>query len=106
MATYMGKMILEGETLLVGSTLYGVCETPAATNDKTAPIAGFDTLMTGVTIHIKFAEGNTGARPTLDVNETGPWPIRVDDETYGIQSASAGSVYSLTFDGSTWVVNS
>lgn len=106
MATYVGKIMIEGEVMLVGSTLFGVCETEAATNDKEVPIAGFDFLMTGVTVHVKFAEGNTGARPTLNVNGTGPWPIRVDDETYGIQSAPAGSVYALTFDGSTWIVNS
>lgn len=106
MATYAGKIAIEGETLLIGSTLYGVCKTAADATDKTVPVAGFDELMTGVTVHVKFENGNIALRPTIDVNNTGAKPVRLNTDEYGIQSAPSGSVYALTFDGSAWIVNS
>ena len=105
MATYAGQLIVNGETLLVGSTLYGVCETAASTNDKSVTITGFDRIITGVTIHVKMANGNSATRPTLNVMGTGAWPIRKADGEYGIQSDPAGAVHALTYDGGAWVVN-
>lgn len=98
-------MNVEGEMLLIGSTLYGVCETSVSANDKTVSIPGFDKLITGVTIHVKMTYGNSATRPTMNVSGTGAWPVRESDDEYGIQSDPAGAVHSLTFDGGAWIVN-
>lgn len=65
-------------------------------------------LVEGVTIHVKFTYANTAVNPTLSVNETEAKPIKQyeaaevggNDETSGWQ---AGSVVSLTYDGSAWI---
>jgi hypothetical protein len=65
--------------------------------------------MTGVTIHVKMANSNTVANPTLNVNSTGTKSIK----TYGstapgtVESTSwiAGDVLSFTYDGTNWVMN-
>lgn len=98
-------MVVEGETLLVGSTLYGVCETDISMNDKSVVIQGFDKLVTGVTVHVKMAYGNSATRPTLNVSGTGAWPVRESDDSYGMQSDPVGAVHALTFDGGAWIVN-
>jgi len=69
---YVGKITdTAGTTHLVGSTLYGTCDTAAATAAKVVTCANFTTLMTGITIHVKFTYSNTNAAPTLNVNSTG-----------------------------------
>jgi len=69
---YVGKIKdTAGTTHLVGSTLYGTCDTAAATAAKVVTCANFTTLMTGITIHVKFTYSNTNAAPTLNVNSTG-----------------------------------
>lgn len=105
MATYVGKLRIENETLLVGSTLYGVCETAASVNDKSVMIPGFDELIEGVTVHVKMMYGNSATRPTMNVSATGALPLREADSAYGMQSDPAGTVHALTYDGGAWVVN-
>ena len=68
---YIGKVTAGGATYPVGSTLYGTCDTAAATAAKVVTMADFDTLLTGVTIHVKFTNSNSVANPTLNVNNTG-----------------------------------
>lgn len=65
-------------------------------------------LIQGVTLHIKFANGNSASNPTLNVNSTGAKPIiqyssspaGTDADTTGWH---AGAVLTLTYDGSSWV---
>ena len=93
----------------IASTAYGVCETAAATAAKTVDMTGF-TLVTGVTVHIKFTYSNTVASPTLNINSTGAKAI----ENYGttatgtaaVTSWPAGAVVSFTYDGTNWIKNS
>lgn len=109
MATYAGKLNIGGTDLPIASTLYGTCATAAGTAAKVVTCANFDTLITGVTIHIKFTYANTVASPTLDVNGTGAKYIYRYGTTAPSTSAktswNAGSVVSFTYDGTAWIMN-
>ena len=93
----------------VGSTLYGVCNTAASTAAKVVSLADFDTLLTGITIHVKFTNSNTVASPTLNVNSTGDIAIFAAGTTAPgtnvITSWAANGVVSFTYDGTYWRMN-
>ena len=107
--SYIGKVTAGGSTHLVGSTLYGTCATNAATAEKVVVCSDFDTLITGVTIHVKFTYSNTNATPTLNVNSTGAKSIYRYGTTKPSTSAGwswyAGAIVSFTYDGSAWIMN-
>ena len=106
---YVGKVTAGGSTHLVGSTLYGTCSTAAATAAKVVTCADFTTLITGVTIHVKFTYANGVASPTLNVNSTGAKNIyrygTTAPSTSAASSWQAGSVVEFTYDGSAWIMN-
>ena len=99
----------DGTTGLIGSSLFGTCATEAATVAKVGTCSDFDTLITGVTIHIKFTNSNTASNPTLNVNNTGAKRIykngTTSPGTTAATSWKAGEVVSLTYDGSAWQMN-
>ena len=74
--SYVGKMNVNASTYHVASTLYGTCDTAAGTAAKVAVVDGFDTLETGVTVHIKFTYSNTAANPTLAIKPTSMEQLR------------------------------
>lgn len=100
---YVGNVKIGSDTHLVGSTLYGTCGTAAGTAAKVVTCANFTTLITGVTIHVKFTNSNTVANPTLNVNNTGAKNIYRYGTTAPSTSAKtswqAGAVVSFTYDG-------
>ena len=113
---YIGRVQVDGGAILpVGSTLYGVCNTP---DDTAAKIiqesdatlgAYFKTLSSaGVTVHIKFtygnsiAPGNSNNLLTLKVGSTNAKPII---NPGGSCIWPAGTVISFTYDGTNWAVN-
>lgn len=106
---YVGKVTAGGSTHLVGSTLYGTCSTAAATAAKVVTCSDFTTLITGVTIHVKFTYANGVANPTLNVNGTGAKSIyrygTTAPSTNAATSWQAGSVVEFTYDGSAWILN-
>lgn len=107
---YVGKITgTNGTTGLVGSTLYGTCATAASTAAKVVTLAEFDTLITGVTVHVKMTNSNTVADPTLNVNSTGAKAIKRYGSTAPGTAEStswiAGAVLSFTYDGTNWVMN-
>lgn len=60
MSSYIGKVQVDsGDQILIGSTLYGTCSDSATTAAKTVTLSSFDTKMNGITIHVKFINGNT-----------------------------------------------
>lgn len=72
MSSYIGKVqIGSGSQMLVGSTLYGICSSLANATAKVVTLADFDTLMNGITVHVRFVSGNsvTGGM-TLAVGST------------------------------------
>lgn len=108
--SYVGKVKdTAGSTHSVGSTLYGVCSTAAATAAKVVTCADFDGLVQGVTIHVKFTYSNTAANATMNVNGTGAKNLcrygttRIGTTTRA--SWQAGAVVSFTYDGTSWVQN-
>ena len=108
--SYISELQIDGGAILpVGSSLFGVCDTPAATPAKVVTLANFDTFIHGVTVHVKFTYGNTvglGSSFTLAVGSTNP---RVISNPGGSINWSAGAVVSFTYDGNTdsgtWIVN-
>lgn len=97
-----------GDTVydLGASLLYGVCETAAATAEKTVTVTGNFTLETGATIAVKFKNTNTASSPTLNVNGTGAKAIRKYGTTAigtnARDSWTAGTVIVLVYDGTAW----
>lgn len=65
----IGKVTAGGGTHLIASTAYFTCATAAATAAKVAAAADTSldsiTLMTGLTIYVKFTYANGVANPTL-----------------------------------------
>lgn len=107
----IAKITAGGSTHLVASTCYGTCSTAAATAAKVATIQDSQafTLLTGVTIHIKFTYANGVANPTLNVNGTGAKSIMrygtTAPGTAAKSSWNAGAVVSFTYDGTYWQIN-
>lgn len=107
----IAKVTAGGDTHLIASTCYGTCSTGAGTAAKVATIQDSQafTLITGITVHIKFTYSNTNANPTLNVNSTGAKSIKkygtTTTGTTETQSWHAGSVVSFTYDGTNWIQN-
>ena len=118
MAGYVGQVHINEETSLVGSTLYGICNSSAAATAKTvlpADLTGaninnttdyinnhFNGLMKGITIHVKFIQGNTATNNvTLQVGQ-----ITTAQQVLGNFTCAAGAVISFTLDeNDKWNVN-
>lgn len=109
MAGYIKDVKIGSVTYPVGSSLYGTCTTGAGTAAKVVTLAAFDTLATGVTIHVKMTNSNTAASPTLNVNSTGAKAIKLygttNPGTAVETSWQAGAIISFTYDGTYWVMN-
>lgn len=92
---------------LKGSIFYGVCDTAAATAEKTVTVDGNFTLYTGATVAIKFVNENTSIAPGLNVNGTGAKAIARYGTTYvGIGTTldwRAGAVQIFVYDGTSWI---
>ena len=105
--SYIGQVDIDGGSIHnIGSTLYGTCATASSTAAKVVVCPGFEELIEGVTIHVKFANGNGVSSPTLNVNSTGAKPI----SGTGLLSSSYDSwsnnaVVSFTYDGTNWCMN-
>lgn len=112
---YIGKMQIDnGSVLPIGSTLFGVCNTPASTASKIIQTSDtslgmyFDTLNKGVTVHIQFRYGNTIAPGdsnnllSLKIGDTLAKPI---SNPGGTCMWSENAVVSFTYDDTNWVCN-
>lgn len=93
-----------GQAVELAEHPYGVYTGSANSVQKNVYInfSGTLTLFTGLTVRVKFTNGNTNAAPTLSVNDTDPKPIK----SYGgIASPSwpAGQILTLTYDGTNWL---
>ena len=119
MATYIGQVQIDSTTTaLVGSSLYGLCNTNADVATKTVLAAdvrqitqdnsdtkfinnNFDTPLQGITIHVKFYKGNTATTNVkLQVGSTSALDV------VGKCTCDPGTVISFTLDElQKWVVN-
>lgn len=109
--SYIGQIKIGNDTSPVGSTLYGICNTSASAAAKTITttdnsggvLEKFDNLVTGVTIHVKFTNGNTSSAPTLQVGSMTTAPAITNPN--GTLTFAENTIVSLTYDGTNWVVN-
>lgn len=92
----------------IGGFPYGTCSTAASTVAKTvsvSPAITSNDLKTGLIIHVVFDYDNSASNPTLNVNNTGAFPLRQRHNTVmGGTVAASWSRYDhklLTFYGST-----
>lgn len=100
---YIGKVKdTAGNTHLVGSTLYGTCNTGASTAAKVVTCNNFTELVEGVTIHVKFTQSlePLSSTMTLNVNGTGAVAIKGYHPHCIINT-----IVSFTYDGTSWVMN-
>jgi len=108
---FVGEVKASDVTGKIGSTLYGVCTTLANVAAKEVAIEGLDTLLPGLTIHVKFTNSNRAVNPTLTIPSAGAnaIPIYLYGATSpGITDAEswfAGAVLTLTYDGAAWQIN-
>ena len=106
---YAAKISIDnGSNIPVGSTLFGITETPASTalkliKTETELGANFNTLLDGVTVHIQFKYGNTNTS-TIQL-KIGSTDAKNISNPGGNNNWPAGAVISFTFDGTNWVVN-
>lgn len=108
--SYAGKVeVGSGATSPVASTLYGICNTAAATAAKVVALPDYDELVVGTTVHVKFTNGNTAENATLEVGSTAAKPIyqygTTAPGTTSAASWAANSVVSFTYDGTAWRMN-
>ena len=101
MANIIEQVNVGGVVYNIASTAYAVSSTAANEAAKVIALDGF-ALNTGVTIHVKFANENTANNPTLTITNgdsasNNPIPIS------GISVWPAGTVLTLTYDGTNWV---
>lgn len=103
----ISKIIAGDVTYHLRDRNYCTCSTGAGTQAKTADLNGF-VLTTGSVVNVRFANSNTASNPTLNINDTGAYAIK----RYGTTAAStavasswqAGSVVTLIFDGTYWMI--
>ena len=104
--SYAGQVRINGTDYPVAATLYGTCNTAAATATKAVTLADFDTLIVGAMVAVNFMYGNTAANPKLNVNGTGALPIYLDgtDPAVGAYdgSWSNNSIRLFVYDGTSW----
>lgn len=101
---YMTKRKTTSDGIVpIGSNLFGICSSGASSVNKSVTMPDFDVLVTGVTIHVYFSNGNTASSPTLTVGSTSGIAIKRNGSSSG--KWSAGSVVSFTYDGTNWIQN-
>lgn len=93
---------LRGQTVAI----YGACSTTELLQEKTVNIAGFN-LFTGVAISVKFQYVNSAQNPTLNINNTGAFPIYANDKQLSYPSPyswKAGQTVRFVFANNTWII--
>lgn len=90
------------ETLTQLKATYCTSATEAGTAAKIASCENF-ALRTGAIVSVRFTYANTAASPTLNVNDTGAKPMRLNGST--LPEANwwkAGDLVTLVYDGTAW----
>ena len=94
--------LMEGEK---GAGYYHVtCTTAADQKEKSVVLAGFR-LVNGAQLILQFTHGNTAENPTLNVQNTGAYPIYYGGSPISWNYITENSAVQLVFDGQNkWVV--
>ena len=113
----IGKVTAGGGTHLIASTAYFTCATAGGTAAKIAKAADTSlnslTVITGMTIYVKFDAANTKANPTLTLQTNGGTELlaakpimrygTTATHTNAAGSWKSGAIVALTYDGTNWV---
>lgn len=90
-----------------GKTLYGTCDTAAATLDKVVVCPDATELFTGLTIFVKFSNSNNGGdEVTLNVNNLGAKSIFVANAVSAANNNfmwGADTTVQFVYDGTYWI---
>ena len=94
------NLIAMGQGIEIAEHPYGVCNTSSSTTAKTVTVdfSGTLALFTGLTIRIKFMNGNSATAPTLNVNSTGATPITIVSGI-AVGYIEPGETLELVYDG-------
>ena len=89
-------------------SVYGTCDTAAATAEKAVTISGSGfSLSAGQMIAVKFTNSNSASSVKLNVNSTGAKPIWYNNAEYTGNSKDvcgyAGRITTYMYNGSHWV---
>ena len=109
----IGKVTAGGGTHLVTATFYGTCETAQGTVAKIVKLSDTTvdsvTLITGMTLAVKFSAANTSTNPTLTIQTNGGTELiaaksimRYGTTVPGTNAASswrAGAMVLFVYDG-------
>lgn len=82
---------------------YAVCSTPAYTAAKSITLSNFG-LVTGARIIVQFTEANKEALPTLNVSNTGTYPIMWMGSSVDATALNASTIYEMVFTGNSWAI--
>lgn len=107
---YLTAANIGGSDYKLAGAIYGTCSTAAGTATKVVTCSDFDALETGVTIAVKFSNGNDGSKTSvkLNVNSTGAVTVLGSSGSLSVGTAAqwdAGEVVLFTYDGSYWVMD-
>jgi microcystin-dependent protein len=90
------------ENILLYNT-YGICNTGATTPGKVAVIQDFQ-LSPGARASIVFNSTNTAQNPTLNVNNTGAYPIRCYNSAIEPGMINSSQIAEFIYDGTNWIL--
>lgn len=97
------------DSAIVSTSLYGYCDTGVSSTPKEVTISEITELYTGLSITVKFQNGNTRTNPTLKLNQFDAKPIMQTGTApagaSGASAWSAGAVVSFTYDGTNWMMD-
>ena len=105
MSGYIGKVKVDNQgPVLIGSTLYGICESGVSATAKVVTLSDFNDTLPGVTVHVKFVNGNSATSGlTLKVGGTLAYNIS------GNCVCAAGEIIAFTLEDNsgtkTWIAN-
>lgn len=91
------------EDLLKVSGRYTICATAAGTAAKTASLDHF-ALVPGEIVQVVFANVNTAANPTLNINDSGAKPLTYCGVPVEVGALAQGQVYTLIYSSSSWQI--
>lgn len=108
--SYIAKLQIDtGAVQPIGSSLFGICGSPANHTEKVVILDDFTTLIRGVTVHVKFTLGNTVEQNGTLTLKVGSTDARTISFPGGSTLWDAGAVISFTYDDTSspglWVVN-
>lgn len=77
---------------------FAIVNTASSTARKTTSITNFRAVA-GAVVTLRFTNNNTAANPTLNVSDTGEYPIRYNGTNIAANKLVNNRIYSFVFDG-------